>query len=154
MNISSIFAKKHFFALFLVLFSGASFAHHSFAPYDIRSPIEIKGTVESFRYIQPHARLILIDENDVSWNIEVPNRRWERADLERDAIESGDQLTVRVFPARNGDPVAAISGFTKNGSYHNVMEEVMQRSANEAAEAIESGEAVEDVLDRYGLPEE
>ena len=132
----------------------SSFAHHSFAPYDIRNAIEISGVVDNFSYVNPHARLILVDEEGVSWDIEVPNRQWERAGIERDAIEGEDQLRVRIFPARNGSPVAAMSGFTKNGTYYSVTEDVRQRSGVEAADRIEAGEAVEDVLADYPAPEE
>lgn len=131
----------------------ASYAHHSFAPYDIRNTVEITGVAENFAYRRPHPKLTLVDEEGVSWEIEVPIRRWERAELPADAIEPGDKLVVRVFPARNGSPKAAMSGFTKNGTYYSVTEEVRQRSGNEAADAIESGESLEEVLERYPDPE-
>jgi len=133
--------------------AGASYAHHSFAPYDIRNAVEVAGVAEDFAYIRPHPKLSLVDEEGVSWEIEVPIRRWERAGIAPDAIEPGDQLVVRVFPARNGTPKAAMSGFTKEGTYYSVTEDVRQRSGNEAADAIESGESLEEVLERYPEPE-
>ena len=133
--------------------TAASYAHHSFAPYDIRNAVEITGVAEDFSYRQPHARLSLVDEEGVSWDIEVPNRRWEQAGHATDAIKPGDQLVVRIFPARNGAPKAAMSGFTKDGTYYSVTEDVRQRSGNEAADAIESGEPLEEVLERYPEPE-
>jgi hypothetical protein len=133
--------------------AAASYAHHSFAPYDIRNAIEISGVAEEFAYRRPHPKLTLIDEEGVSWDIEVPIRRWERANLAPDAIESGDQLVVRVFPARNGTPKAAMSGFTKDGTYYSVTENVGQQSGNEAADAIESGVPLEEVLEKYAEPE-
>jgi len=141
------------FALFSLLATGYAFAHHSFAPYDIRNAIEITGVAEDFAYRRPHPKLSLVDEEGVSWEIEVPIRRWERADLAPDAIEPGDQLVVRVFPARNGIPKAAMSGFKKDGTYYSVTEDVRQRSGNEAADAIESGEPLEEVLEKYAEPE-
>lgn len=134
----------------LLLPAAASQAHHSFAPFDIRNPVEISGVAASFAYRRPHPRLILVDEDKVSWDIEVPIRRWERAGLPPDAIEAGDELVVRIFPARNGSPKAAMSGFTKDGTYHSVTEEIRQQSGNEAADAIERGEALDEVLERYG----
>jgi hypothetical protein len=83
----------------------------------------------------------------------VPTQRWEREGLARDAIEPGDQLVVRVFPSRDGAPLAAMSGFTKDGTYYTITDEVRQRSGNEAADAIESGEPLEEVLERYAEPE-
>ena len=60
---------------------------------------------------------------------------------------------VRGFPARNGAHILAMGGFEKEGTYHSIHEEIGQRSANEAADAIENGEALEDVLERYAEPE-
>lgn len=132
----------------------ATYAHHSFAPYDIRNPVEINGVAERFVYRRPHPMLSLVDEAGVKWSIEVPIRRWERAGLEPDQIEAGDKLKVRVFPARNGRPKAAMSGFTKNDEYFSVTEEIRQRSGNEAADALEAGEELEEVLEKYAEPEE
>ena len=136
-----------------LLVTGHVFAHHSFAPYDIRNPVELTGVAEDFTYRRPHPKLSLVDEEGVNWEIEVPTQRWEREGLARDAIEPGDQLVVRVFPARNGAPKAAMSGFTKDGTYYTVTENIRQRSGNEAADAIESGEPLEEVLERYAEPE-
>ena len=133
--------------------AAASYAHHSFAPYDIRNAVEITGVAEDFAYRRPHPKLTLIDEEGVSWDIEVPIRRWERAGLAADAIKPGDELVVRIFPARNGKPTAAMSGFTKEGKYHSITENVRQQSGNEAADAIERGEPLEEVLERYPEPE-
>ncbi len=106
--------------------AAASYAHHSFAPYDIRNAVEIAGVAEDFSYRRPHAKLSLVDEEGVSWDIEVPNRRWEQEGLATDAIEPGDQLVVRLFPARNGTAKAAMSGFKKDGTYYSVTEDVRQ----------------------------
>lgn len=131
----------------------ASFAHHSFAPFDIRNPIEVTGVVEEWTYRRPHPQLILIDKENVRWDIEVPIRRWERAGHPPDAIVAGDELVVRVFPARNKSPEGAMSGFEKDGKFYNVTDNVRQQSGNEAADAIESGEPLEEVLERYAEEE-
>jgi len=130
-----------------------AFAHHSFAPYDIRNPIDITGVAEDFVYRRPHPMLTLLDDESVEWEIEVPLRFWDRAGIAQDAIKPGDELIVRGFPARDGDPEMAMAGFELNGTYHAVHEEVGQRSANEAADAIESGESLESVLERYSESE-
>lgn len=139
--------------LAILMPAAASLAHHSYAPYDIRNSIEISGVAESFAYRRPHPKLKLVDEEGVSWEIEVPIRRWERAGIAPDAIEAGDELVVRIFPARNGSPKAALSGFTKDGKYYSVTEQIGQRSGNEAADAIEAGEDLEEVLKRYPEPD-
>ena len=132
-----------------LLISGFTFAHHSFAPYDIRNPIEISGVAEDFVYRRPHPMLTLIDDENVEWIIEVPFRFWNRAGIPEDAIVAGDELIARIWPHRTGIPEAALSGFTKEGVYYDVHEEVGQRSGNEAANAIAAGESVESVLERF-----
>jgi hypothetical protein len=133
--------------------AAASYAHHSFAPYDIRNLIEISGVAEDFVFRRPHPILTLLDGEGIEWKIEVPTQFWERAGLAQDAIKPGDELRVLVHPARNGDPQAALGGFELNGTYHSIHEEVGQRSGNEAADAIERGESLESVLERFANPE-
>ena len=98
--------------------------------------------------------LTLVDAENVTWHFEVPVRFWNRAGLPEDAIKPGDEIMVRGFPARSGAPEMAMGGFEVGGTYHSIHEDVGQRSANEAADAIESGEALEDVLERYAEPDE
>jgi len=129
--------------------TGIAFAHHSFAPYDIRNAIEITGVAEEFRYMRPHPRLTFLDDSNVEWDIEIPLMFWNRAGLAPDAIKAGDELVVLGWPARNGDPEMALSGFTLDGTFFSVLEEVRQRSAVEAAEAIEAGESLESVLEEH-----
>jgi hypothetical protein len=136
-----------------LMVTGYAFAHHSFAPYDIRNPIEITGVTEDFVYRRPHPMLTFLDDGNVEWEIEVPLRFWDQAAIAQDAIKPGDELMVRGFPARNGDPEMAMAGFELNGTYYSVHEEIGQSSGNEAADAIESGEPLESVLERYSEPE-
>ena len=142
-----------FLILGVLLPAAASYAHHSFAPFDIRNSIEISGVVESFVFRRPHPRLILVNDEGVKWDIEIPTRFWERSGLPQDAIEAGDEIMVRGFPARTGAPKMAMGGFEKNGTFHSIHEEVGQKSGREAADAIEAGESVESVLERYAEPE-
>ena len=142
------------FSLFAVLMPAAvSYAHHSFAPYDINNPIEITGVAESFPWRRPHPTLTMVDDNNVSWEIEVPTRAWTRAEIPQDAIKPGDGVRVRGFPARDGSSKMALSGFEVHGTYHTVRDEINQRSAREAAEAIDNGESLESVLERYEVTE-
>ena len=132
---------------------GVAFAHHSFAPYDIRNPIEITGVTEDFVYRRPHPMLTLLDDENVEWEIEVPLMFWNRAEIAQDAIKPGDELMVRGWPHRTGAPEMAMSGFELDGTYYQVLDEVGQRTGNEAADAIEGGESVESVLERYSEPD-
>ena len=107
------------------------------------------GVAVDFVYRRPHPMLTFVDEENVEWEIEVPVRFWERAGLAQDAIQPGDEIIVRGFPARTGVPKMALAAFEKEGTFYSVHEQVGQRSANEAADAIESGESLESVLERF-----
>ena len=120
-----------------LLLIGAAQAHHSFAPYDIRTKIQLSGVVESWRFVRPHPMLELREEGEDgrTWRIEVATRQWERKEIPTDIIKEGDRLDVVIWPARNGSAEGVLSAFTNDGVYTLVHEEVRQRSAVEAAEA-------------------
>jgi len=132
-----------------LIVAGSASAHHSFAPYDIRNPVDIAGVAVDFVYRRPHPMLTFLDEDNVEWEIEVPIRFWERAELPQDAIQPGDEIVVRGFPARTGVAKMALAGFEKEGTFYSVHERVGQQTANEAADAIEAGESLESVLERF-----
>ena len=141
-------------ALCAMTFSGTLLAHHSYAPYDIRTTIEVMGVAEEFVYRRPHPILTLIDAENVEWEIEVPIMFWERAGHAQDSIKPGDEVLVRGWPARNGSSEMAMGGFTIAGTYYHIMDSVGQRSGNEAADRIENGEDLEEVLQDYPEPDE
>ena len=135
-------------ALCALFLTQSVFAHHSYAPYDIRNPIEVSGVAEEFVYRRPHPMLSLIDSEGTHWEIEVPILFWDRAGYAPDEIKPGDELTILGWPARNGRPDLAMSGFTpKGGEFHNVLERIGQEFANEAADRLEAGEELESVLE-------
>ena len=138
---------KHILGVLSLSFCSAELlAHHSYAPYDIRNPIEIKGVAEEFIYRRPHPRLTLITEEGDHWEIEVPVMFWDRAGYAQDEIKPGDELTVLTWPHRTGRPDGAMSGFTKDGVFHSVHDRIGQAFANEAADRIDAGEELDSVL--------
>jgi len=133
--------------VFALMISSSAFSHHSYAPYDIRNPIEISGVVEDFVYRRPHPMLTLLDNEGVEWEIEIPILFWDRNDYGEDTVKQGDELIVLGWPARNGRPDMALSGFTLEDTFYPVLERVGQEFANEAADRIEAGEDLESVLE-------
>ena len=130
-----------FAALVAVFLAGAAAnAHHSFAPYDIRTRIELSGVVESWRFMRPHPELRLKEAgvDGRTWTLEVATRAWERQEIPHDAIEAGDQLDIIIWPARDGSAEGVLSAFTKSGEFTLIHDEIRQRSANEAADAANS----------------
>ena len=131
-----------------LIFASSALAHHSYAPYDIRNPIEISGVAEEFEFRRPHPILTMSDTEGVHWEIEVPLLFWTRAGYAEDEIKPGDELSVRGWPARNGRSEMALSGFTpQGGGYNSVLERIGQDFANEAADRIEAGEDLDSVLE-------
>jgi hypothetical protein len=91
----------------LLSFSSQVRAHHGQAVYDENNPIQLKGTVISFDWINPHCfvNLDVKDEkgNVVHWIAETVNPgKLARAGWTKDSLKPGDQITVILTPARNG----------------------------------------------------
>jgi hypothetical protein len=81
-------------------------AHHSQSEYDLRSKIEVAGTVTKVEWKSPHAWIYVDVTNDkgekVNWSFELPSpvtlmrRGWTR-----DSLKPGDHIKVSGAPARN-----------------------------------------------------
>ncbi len=89
--------------------SSAAIAHHSFAMFDQEHPIELVGTVQEFKYTNPHSYLLLevkaSDGSTAVWNLEgrAPSL------LSRDGwtsttLKPGDEIIIMVNPLRSGAP--------------------------------------------------
>lgn len=84
-----------------------TFAHHSFAMFDMNKTVVVKGTISDFRWTNPHAWMEVVvqggDGQTQYWNIEMtsPNnltqQGWKRTSLKR-----GDRVTVSIHPLRDG----------------------------------------------------
>lgn len=96
----------------LAAVSGAAWAHHSFAMFDQEHPVELKGTVQQYKYTAPHAFIILdVKDTDGSsqvWSLEggAPSG------LIRDGwtsktLKPGDEVQMTIDPLRSGAPGGA-----------------------------------------------
>lgn len=123
-------------------FSQLSHAHHSFAPYAINDPSELSGVVVSFRYVQPHPILELQGDDGRLWIMEITPRNWHNTGLpaSSDVLQEGDEVRIRGWAARNGDPDMVISGFELEGTYYNIVEQIRQPSAVAEAERLDNPE--------------
>ena len=92
--------------------SQPALSHHSFAVFDIDHPIELSGTVQAFKFISPHAFILLEVEDGrgavTVWTLEGASP----STLIRDGwssktLKSGDQITLSVDPLRSGSPGGA-----------------------------------------------
>ena len=89
------------------------FAHHSAFAFDTERTVIVEGTVTEWFWANPHCLLkfaVSTDSGDlVHWVTETQapanmiDAGWRKNDL-----KSGDEVTVTVQPARNGNPVGRI----------------------------------------------
>ena len=111
-------------------------AHHSFAMFDQRKVMTLEGTVTEFQWTNPHS-FIEIDVpqrgGHSHWSIELnsPNNL-KRQGWSRSVLKSGEKVTLRMNPLRNGEPGGLFldlkkadgktldSGLPKNGEPVNV----------------------------------
>jgi hypothetical protein len=97
--------------LTLLLSVGGVFAHHGNSAYDETVRVPIKGTVTEFIWTNPHSQ-IYVDVKDssgkvVNWGVETNSPGLlTRAGWTRRSIKAGDQVTIILCPAKNGQPVA------------------------------------------------
>jgi hypothetical protein len=92
--------------------TGAAPAHHSFAMFDQKSPIEMEGVVKEFRYVSPHSFIVLeVKQEDgtiESWILEgVSPSALAREGWSKASIKPGDELKLTVAPLRGGAPGGA-----------------------------------------------
>ena len=99
--------------VFLSLGSTAG-AHHSFAIFDQTHPIELIGTVEEFRFLNPHSFIVFQVKGEnarpVVWQLEgqsANSLRWSGWSAK--SVKPGDQLRMSVDPLRSGAPGGAWS---------------------------------------------
>jgi hypothetical protein len=89
----------------------AVWAHHSQSEYDLKSKVEVQGTVTKVEWRSPHAWIYLDVINDkgekVNWSFELPSpvtlmrRGWTR-----DSLKAGDRIKVSGAPAKNFPTIA------------------------------------------------
>jgi hypothetical protein len=87
-------------------------AHHSFAAeFDNKKPVELKGTVTSIEWVNPHAwiHMDVKDENGKAtrWSCELgsPNLLM-RNGWRRNTLKPGDNIIVNGSAAKDGSNIA------------------------------------------------
>ena len=104
-------------AISLMLLPAPLSAHHSAAMFDSSAELTLKGTVVEWQWINPHCTLrVDVKGGDGSvkkWSVATSNiadlskRGWSRR-----TFTPGQEVTVTVRPARNGEPVGMIESVT------------------------------------------
>jgi hypothetical protein len=111
MNMKNQLSRFSILAVLSVVLVPAAWAHHSQSEYDLRSKVEITGTVTKVEWRSPHAWIYVDAVNEkgetVNWSLELPSpvtlmrRGWTR-----DSLKPGDHIKVSGAPARNFAAIA------------------------------------------------
>jgi len=87
------------------------FGHHGNTAYDETARVPIKGTVTEFVWTNPHSQIYLNVKDSsgkvVNWGVETNSPGLlTRAGWTRRSLKAGDEITIIMCPAKNGQPVA------------------------------------------------
>src|SRR5580693_7356592 len=93
----------------------AALAHHSFAVFDIEHPLELRGTVQQFKFTSPHTSIVLEVKGDdgstMIWTLEGASPSFlVRDGWSSQSLKSGDQIKLSIDPLRSGAPGGAWTG--------------------------------------------
>lgn len=93
--------------------SGPAQAHHSGAVYDTSKQVQLVGTVQDFRWANPHVWLeVLASEGgnrERTWHVEAGSiGMMARTGWTRAALKPGDKVTVTINPVRTGETEGAL----------------------------------------------
>ena len=98
----------------LLLVSSAALAHHGANLFDMGKAVPLKGTITRFYWGNPHNQ-VEFDVKDEKGEVahwvaytEPPLVMLERGWSVK-SMKAGDEVTVYVFPAKNGAPVANLA---------------------------------------------
>ena len=89
-------------------------AHHSAAMFDDSKVLELKGTVKEMQWKNPHVWIqVVVDDHGKSaeWSLEAgsPNTL-SRTGWKATTFKSGDQVTVRLNPMKDGTSAGLFIG--------------------------------------------
>ena len=107
----------------MLAFSSPGWAHHSFqAEYDQSRPLTLVGQLTKVVLESPHGWIYLDVKNDqgkiVNWALELPgprvvNRNGFDKGIYQSLLESGEEVTVAAYAARDGSKHAWAGGLTR-----------------------------------------
>jgi hypothetical protein len=107
-------------ALSLCVAPAVMLAHHGSALYESSKRITFQAVVTDWLWASPHCLLEFDVKDDkgntVHWNAEVSNPQDMTAQgWSRKMFKPGDQVTLTLIPAKNGQPIGRILEVVLNG---------------------------------------
>lgn len=93
-------------AVVLSLSCGVASAHHSFAAFDMKKEMQLRGTVGEVQYTNPHAWLFIdvptANGATESWGIELGSQNLLlRGGWKVDTVKVGQKVVVKIHPMRD-----------------------------------------------------
>src|SRR5580698_5804232 len=92
-------------------------AHHSMAGFDRKQTVTLTGTVQAFRWENPHSSIDIDvtgkDGKVVTWKVEMTAPAYlVRTGWKRTTVKKGDVATILANPLISGDPGALFVSIT------------------------------------------
>ena len=86
---------------------GPALAHHGTTAYDSAKTLQLKGTVTSFEWVNPHVSLawdVKTETGEVEhWVVELTSPGMlTRSGWHHDSVKPGDEVTVYFHPTKSG----------------------------------------------------
>ncbi len=121
-------------AIVIVLNSFEAVAHHGTVTlYDQTRTITLKGTVTDFLFKNPHVELGFdVDDRNgtLHWSAEGAGvYQWSAAGWGKNALKAGDQITITIFPAKDGNRAGEVRKILKSDGKSITLEPVSDKSA-------------------------
>ena len=110
--------RTHFkiYSLVLLVLAGFSIqltAHHGYPQYNMGGPgLALQGTMLTYRMGNPHSHMTMVVVNEAGeqevWAIETTDtlRGMRQKGFTANTLKQGDEVTIMVSPAINGDRTA------------------------------------------------
>ena len=90
-----------YLAAALLLAAPLALAHHGWSEYDDSKPLELKGTIRSAGYDNPHG-IVRLDAGGKTWTVVLaPPGRMANRGLEQAALSAGVDAIVHGYPNRS-----------------------------------------------------
>ena len=96
-------------AIGAALAAGQASAHHSYAMFDAQQNKLLEGTVQDFKWTNPHSYIEVVVMDDKgqaqTWGVECGSpAQMVRAGWRSTSLKPGDKVIVTVHPLRDGTP--------------------------------------------------
>jgi len=89
----------------LALVAAPALAHHSFAMYDVSKTETISGTVQQFRWSNPHVVIVVATAGPApqTWSVELTSPgNLRRVGWTRHSLTPGQSVSLEIYPLRDG----------------------------------------------------